>query len=90
MEILHQKHPNQTIPPSSTLLKCDPLPLLEDVKITGNLIQRTATLIQGSAGPGGCDASHWQDVLLQYGAHSERLREQVAALARRFANTIVP
>ena len=46
MEILHQKHPNQTIPPSSTLLKCDPLPLLEDVEITENLIQRTATLIQ--------------------------------------------
>ena len=90
IKILHKKHPNPTIPPSSVLLKCDSLPLLEDAEITGNLIQRTATLIQGSTGPGGCDASHWQDVLLQYGAHSERLREQVAALTRRFANTIVP
>ena len=72
LEIL-EKHPDPTIPPPSSLLQCDSLPLLEDVEITGNLIQRTAALIQGSAGPGGCDAAHWQDVLLRYGAHSGRL-----------------
>ena len=35
-------------------------------------------MIQGCAGPGGCDASHWQDILLHYRAHSERFHEVVA------------
>ena len=40
-------------------------------------------MIQGSGGPGGCDAAHWQDVLLRYGNHS-------AKLARRLSNSIIP
>ena len=69
MDILRQKHP----PPSSdfvSLLKCDPLPQLEDVEITGSHILCSARRIQGGAGPGGCDSCHWHDVLLRYGAHS--------------------
>ena len=89
MDILCQKHP----PPSSdfvSLLKCDPLPQLEDVQITGSHILCSARRIQGGAGLGGCISCHWRDVLLRYGAHSARLRDAVAALSRRLANTIFP
>ena len=72
------------------LIHQEQLPLFEDVEITGTHILYSARRIQGGAGPGGCDACHWRDVLLHYGAHSERLRDAVAALARRLANSVVP
>ena len=90
LDILRQKHPDPVIPPKSALISCTELPKQEDVEITGGHILRVARLIQGGAGPGGCDASHWQDTLLRYGAHSERLRESVASLCWRLANSIVP
>ena len=71
-------------------MSCDSLPAFEDIEVTGNVIQRAASVIQGSAGPGGCDASHWQDALLRYGAQSSHMRDQVASVARRLANSIVP
>ena len=66
-----------------SLLKCDPLPQLENVEITGTHILCSACRIQGGAGPDGCDSCHWCDVLLRYGAHSARLRDAVAALSHR-------
>lgn len=47
-------------------------------------------MIQGGAGPGGCDANHWQDSLLWFGAHSGRSRESVACLCRKLVNSVVP
>ena len=90
LDVLRQKHPSPHPPVSDCLLQRDQLPLFEDVEITGTHILHSARRIQGGAGPGGCDACHWRDALLRYGAHSERLRDAVAALARRMANTIVP
>ena len=39
---------------------------------------------------GCCDACHWHDTLLCYTSQSERLRDAIAALAHRLANSIVP
>ena len=89
MDILRQKHPSPSSA-STSLLKCDPLPQLEDVEITGSHILCSARKIQGGAGPGGCDSCHWHDVLLRYGAHSARLQDADAALTRRLANTVLP
>lgn len=46
----------------TALLECDKLPPLEDIEIiSSNHIQYVAQRIQGGAGLGGCNASHWQD-----------------------------
>lgn len=58
--------------------------------VTGAHIHFAASRIQGSAGPSGTDAGHWHDVLLRYGAHSDRLRDSIATLVRRLANNVVP
>ena len=89
IDILSKKHPNSVMPPKSSLMDCTALSDFETVEITGNIIQRVACMMQGSAGPGGCDATHWQDSLLRYGAHSASLRESVASLARTLANMVV-
>ena len=46
--------------------------------------------MQGGAGPGGCDASHWRDVLLRFGSSSARLHDTIAAVCHRLCNTITP
>ena len=89
-EILHQKIPDPQLPSRSALLSCDDLPSFEEVEISSCHIMHVACSMQGGASPGGCDAVHWQDSLLRYGAHSERLRESVASLCPRLSNFIVP
>ena len=54
------------------------MPYFEDSEITGSHILSIAHQLQGGAGPGGCDASHWRDVLLRYGTSSAHLRDSVA------------
>ena len=90
MDVLHQKHPAPLVPVSTALPSCDPLPQLEDVEVTGSHVLLAVHRIQGGAGPGGCDAGHWKDSLLRFGAHSSRLRDAIASLARRLLNTITP
>ena len=58
--------------------------------ITGAHAQIVARHLHDSAGPGGADATTWQDWLLRYGAHSEHLRDAVAHLTRVISNTMVP
>ena len=86
---LKLKHPTSHPPHSSTLLNPPQLPLLEDVEVTGAHIGLTAHRIQGSTGLGGCDSTHWQDILLRFGPHSQRLRDSIADLTHHFANTLV-
>jgi hypothetical protein len=90
LEVLKSKHPDPVTPPVSALIKCDSLPSFSDVEVTGAHIHHASSRVQGSAGPCGSDASHWQDVLLRFGAHSERLRDAVASLARHLTNSITP
>ena len=90
LDVLKKKHPEPQSPPVSTLLKCDPLPPRLDLEVTGVHIHFIVSRIQGSAGPSGTDAGHWQDVLLRYGAHSNRLHDSVAALVRRLSNSVTP
>jgi len=62
---------------------------LEDSEITASHILSVAHQLQGEAGPGGCDASFWHDVLLHYGSSSAHLCDSVAALCHRLCNSIV-
>ena len=84
------KRPDPCVPPDWAMPSMDNLPFLEDSEITGSHILSVAHQLQGGAGPGGCDASHWRDVLLRYGSSSARLRDSVAGLCRRLCNSIVP
>ena len=73
IKALQLKHPAPVLPHSSTLLEPDHLPELEDLDITGSHIHQVALRIQGSAGPGGCDSTHWQVITLRYGSSSRCL-----------------
>ena len=89
LEALTLKHPDPCTPPDWVLPSMDRLPFLEDSEITGSHILTIAHQLQGGAGPGGCDASHWQDVLLRYGTSSTRLRDSVAGLCHYLCDSIV-
>ena len=46
--------------------------------------------MQGSSGASGTDFEHWQTVLLRHGALSSHLRDEVATLATKMCNQILP
>ena len=89
LEALGLKHPDPSTPPDWVLPSMDNQPYFKDLEITGSHILSIAHQLQGGAGPGGCDASHWRDVLLRYGTFSAHLRDSVASLCR-LCNSIVP
>ena len=88
--MLQSKHPEPKTSPESALLMSEDLPAADVIEITGSHIQSVARSIQGGAGPGCCDTTHWQDAPLWFRVHSDRLWNSVAALACRLLNTIVP
>lgn len=90
LDALHYKHPNPVDPPTSILPSLDNLPQFEDLDITSAHIQSVARQLQGGAGPGGCDAVHWRDILLRYGNSSVQLCDSVAAICRRLCNSLTP
>ena len=90
MDVLHQKHPKPSTPVPAALLPYDTLLQFEDVEVTGSHVLVVAHHIQGGACPGGCNAGHWKDVILHYGAHSSCLCDAVVSLARRLLITITP
>ena len=92
LDMLKLKHPDSKVPSQLALYKCkdDEIPVWEDVEVNGSHVLQVARMIQGGAGPGGSDSTHWQDSLMRFGAHSERLRESVAELIKGLANSIIP
>ena len=88
LDLLKEKHP----PPSScndrACVPCNDLPSLTDVDITSAHIEKVARMIHGGAGPSGSTAIQWQGFLLHYGAHSGKLRDSMAELARQLSNSI--
>ena len=70
-------------------MPCDSLPPIQDVDITADYVERVAHHIQGAAGLGGSTAMQWHSYLLQFGTYSAHLRDAVAGLACRLANTVV-
>ena len=89
LDVLKEKHPDPAQSSAEAFLSCSELPPLIDVDITDSHVEKATLQIQGSAGPGGSTASHWQHFLLCYEAHSAKLHDAVAELSRYLANSIV-
>ena len=73
IDILKSKHPKPQLPFSSALLKVNSLPYIEDVEVTGRHIDHVTHTIQGGPEPGSYDSTHWQDILVRFCGHSDRL-----------------
>lgn len=65
------------------------LPLMTDIDVTVNQVEKIARTFRGGAGPSGTDAEQWKNMLLQYGHHSLRLRKAVASVTRLLSNNVI-
>ena len=83
------KHPKPCVPPVFVLPVVMPS-LFFDVEVCAAHVQAVVCRIHGGAGPGGCDAAYWRDVLHCYDAHSGHLRDSNVAVAHRLCNSITP
>ena len=90
LDAMGLKHLDPCAPPNWILPAMGNLLLSEDSEITRSHILSIAHQLQGGAGPGGCDASHWIDIWLRYGSSSTHLHDSVAGLCRHLCNSIVP
>ena len=90
LEALREKFPDPAYTEERSFLLCDgKLPPLVYVNVTAAHVERVARQIHGGPAPSGFPAQQWQDFLLKYGAHSERLRDAMAKLVRLMANSVV-
>ena len=90
LDVLREKHPEPECPHPDSLLKVDSFPHQEEVVITSAHVESAVRRMHGAAGPSGTDSAHWHSILLRFGAHSDRLRDQVAALTRKICNQTLP
>ena len=89
LDVLKEKHPPPGKLNPDAFLHCDPLPPLVDIDVTAAHVEQVACHCRGVAGPSGTDAIQWHRFLLRYRIQSNRLREAVAALTCRLANSVV-
>ena len=90
LETLKSKHPEPHKSHLSSRLQVLVLSEFEDVIISSASIEKTTRFLQGSLGISGTDSEHWQTVLIRHGAHSSHLRDEVATLATKTCNQILP
>ena len=90
LEALALKHHDPYTPPDWIFPSKDNLLLFEDSEITGSHILSIAHRLQEDYGPGGCDVSHWRDIILRYGTSSPHLHDSVAGLCCHLCNSVVP
>ena len=90
LETLKSKYPAPHKSHLSSRLQVPVLPDFEDVIISSASIEKTTRSLEGSSGASGTDSEHWQTVLLRHGAHSSHLRDEVATLATKMCNQILP
>ena len=65
-DVLKEKHPEPRCVNEKAFIKCEELPPVMDVDVTGGHVERVGRKLQGGAGPGGTTAMQWQDFLLRY------------------------
>ena len=90
LETLKSKHPEPHKSHLSSRWQVSVLPDFEDVIIISASTEKTTCSLQGSSGASGTDSEHWQTALLRHGAHSSHLRDEVATLATKMCNHILP
>ena len=90
LETLKSKHPEPHKSHLSSRLQLPVLRDFEDIIISSPSIEKTIRSLQGSSGASGTDSEHWQTLFLRHGAHSSHLRDEVATLATKICNQILP
>ena len=87
-EVLESKHPVPMDTKSEDLQGFETVPEMLDIEITEETVFAVAKTMQGGAGPGGTDATAWQNWMLRYGGASTQLRQCIGDLATWMSNGI--